>query len=407
MHNRKKIKSFSSPNGPSTSAVHSGADQAIPYHSVIDPLVQTSVYSFKDTADMCDFMEAHKLGDTGGRVEYGRYGNPTIQAVESRLAALEGADKAILTSSGMSAITSSLLTLLSNGDHIVMTDDCYRRTREFCLNHLNRLGIKCSVVPIGDYKALETAILPETRMLVSETPTNPYLRVLDLERFVSIAHKHGVLTLVDATFATPINLRPLDYGVDLVMHSATKYLAGHNDILAGVVAGNEDIITRLRDAFGVFGTITDPNTAFLLSRGLKTLGLRIAQQNKNGQMAAEFLDAQPRVKKVWYPGLPSHPDYAEAARQMKGFGGVVSFTLNTSLQQTSCFVDALRIPLIAPSFGGVESLVGQPTLMSYYDYSPEERQAIGIEDSLVRLSLGIEDADDLIADLSQAINTID
>jgi cystathionine gamma-synthase len=298
------------------------------------------------------------------------------------------------------------LALLSKGAHVVITDDCYRQTRLFCLNFLKRYGIHCSLVPMGDYRALEAAIRPETRLIVSESPTNPYLRVLDLERLAEIARRHGVKTLVDATFATPLNARPLDWGVDLVVHSATKYLAGHNDLLAGVVAGEADQIIALRETLGVMGGISDPHNAALLARGLKTLGLRVERHNHNGQAVAEFLEGHPAVERVWYPGLPSHPDHAAAATQMKGFGGVVSFTVRGDLETTSRFIDTLQIPLISPSLGGVESLVTQPALMSYYDLSTEERLEVGIRDNLVRLALGVEDTHDLIADLDQALQAL-
>jgi cystathionine gamma-synthase len=391
------------PRGPSTQAVHGGAKRHNPYHAIIDPIIQTATYTFKDTADLCDFQEAHLWGRAHDRTEYGRYGNPTVQAVEQRLAALEGADAALLFSSGMAAITTVLLAMLPTGAHVVMTDDCYRRTRQFCNTFLKRLGITCTLTPAGDYAALEAAITPNTRLLLSESPTNPYLRCLDLERFADIGRRHRIKTLIDSTFATPFNVRPLDYGIDLVTHSATKYLSGHNDLLAGVVAGEAGLIHSLKSALGVLGAIADPHNAALLQRGLKTLGLRLERQNQNGQAIAEFLEAHPQIEQVWYPGLPSHPDHAIAARQMKGFGGVVSFTVKGDLHAASRFIDAVRIPIIAASLGGVESLIEQPALMSFYELSTEERLAVGIRDNLVRLALGIEDTEDLIADLGQAL----
>jgi cystathionine gamma-synthase len=392
-------------SGPSTQAVHAGRREN-PYHAIADPVVQTATFTFKNTAEVRDFMEAKLWHLADKKAEYGRYGNPTVAAVEARLAALEGADDAILFASGMAAITTVLLVVLSKGAHVVITDDCYRQTRVFCLTFLKRFGIQCTLVPMGDYPALEAAIRPETRLIVSESPTNPYLRTLDLERLVRIGRRHGVKTLVDATFATPLNVRPLDWGVDLVVHSATKYLAGHNDLLAGVVAGEADQIIALRETLGVMGGISDPHNAALLARGLKTLGLRVERQNRNGQAVAEFLEGHPAVERVWYPGLPSHPDHAAAAAQMNGFGGVVSFTVRGDLETTSRFIDALQIPLISPSLGGVESLVTQPALMSYYDLSTEERLEVGIRDNLVRLALGVEDTPDLIADLDQALQVV-
>lgn len=392
--------------GFSTRAVHAGAQRPYPAHAMAAPVFQTAAYTFESTADLCAFMEARMWGRAEGRSEYGRYGNPTISEVEARLAALDGADSALLYASGMAALTSVLLAMLPTGSHLVLTDDCYRRTRQFCQQFLARLGIDCTVVPLGDYTALEAAIRPETRLLVSETPTNPYLRVLDLEQYVAVAHRHHVKTLVDATFATPLNLRPLEWGVDLVVHSATKYLAGHNDLLAGVVAGEAGLIAALRESLGVLGGIADPHNAALLLRGLKTLSLRVARQNQNGMAVAAFLEGHPEVERVWYPGLASHPDQRVAASQMTGFGGVVSFCVRGGLKETGLFVDTLEIPLIAPSLGGVETLVEQPALMSYYELDPEARARLGIPENLVRLALGIEDTADLIADLEQALGRL-
>jgi cystathionine gamma-synthase len=390
--------------GASTLAVHAGEVRPNPNHSLAVPITQTATYTFADTADLRDFMEARMWGGARGRSEYGRYGNPTVAAVEARLAALDGGGDALLFGSGMAAVTTVLLSFLSAGAHILITDDSYRRTRQFCLTFLKRLGIECTVVPMGDWAAMEAAVRPNTRLIVSESPTNPYLRVLDLTRLVEIGKRHGIKTLIDSTFATPLNQRPLDFGVDLVVHSATKYLGGHNDLLAGVVAGSEALIALLRQNLGVLGAVADPHNAYLLLRGLKTLGLRVQRQNENGQRVAEFLEAHPRVRRVWYPGLASHPDHAAARAQMLGYGGVVSFEIDGDLEATSRFIDAVRLPLIAPSLGGVETLIEQPALMSYYEMSSEERLAVGIKDNLVRLALGIEDADDLIADLAQALD---
>jgi cystathionine gamma-synthase len=389
--------------GPSTAAVHAGTEHPHAYHSLTVPVVQTATYTFQNTADLCAFQEARLWGGAGGRVEYGRYGNPTVADCEARLAALDHGEDAILFASGMSAVTSVLLAMLPTGAHLVIGDDCYRRTRQFCLTFLKRLGITTTVVPMGDLAALEAAIQPNTRLIVSESPTNPYLRCVDLVGLAEIARRHGVKTLIDATFATPINQRPLDFGIDLVVHSATKYLGGHNDLLAGVVVGEAGLIASLRQALGVLGGVADPHTAALLTRGLKTLALRVQRQNENGQAVAAFLDAHPRVQRVWYPGLASHPDHAVARSQMLGYGGVVSFEVAGGLDDTSRVIDALTIPIIAASLGGVETLVEQPALMSYYELSTEERLAVGIKDNLVRLSLGIEDAADLIADLDQAL----
>jgi len=388
----------------STRAVHAGEARNKPYHALTTPIVQTSTFTFTDSADLVDFMEAHLWGDETERTEYGRYGNPTLAAVELKLADLDGGEAALLFSSGMAAVTITLLTLLSSGTHVVMTDDCYRRTRQFITQFLSRFGVEATQVPVGDYEALEAAIQPNTRVLLSESPTNPYLRVVDVPRLVEIARRHGLKTVIDSTFATPINQRPLEFGVDLVIHSATKYLGGHNDLLAGAAIGSEYMMTALRETQGMIGAISDPNTAYLLLRGLKTLELRVTRQNETGLKVARFLEGHPAIRRVYYPGLPSHPDYAVAREQMSGFGGVISFELDADLETTGRFIDALQIPYIGPSLGGVESLVGQVALVSYYELSSEERAAIGISETLVRLAVGIENADDVIADLARALD---
>lgn len=389
--------------GPSTMAVHGGEVRPRAHHSLTLPILQSSTFTFENTADLRAFMEARMWGLAGSRTEYGRYGNPTVTAVEDHLAAVEGGEAAVLFSSGMAAVTTTILSLLSPGRHLIITDDAYRRTRQFCLGFLQRLGIGCSVVPAGDLGKLEDAITPETGLIVSESPTNPYLRVLDLEGLVEIASRRRIKTLIDSTFATPINLQPLAFGVDLVLHSGTKYLGGHNDLLAGALIGSESLIALVRQNLWVLGAVIDPHSAYLLQRGMKTLPLRVHHQNDSAGQIARFLEGQPQVDRVWYPGLASHPDHGVARRQMQGYGGVISFEIAGDLEATSAFVDAVSIPLIASSFGGVESLIEQPALMSYYELSTGEREAIGIKDNLVRLSVGVEDTRDLIADLDRAL----
>ncbi len=386
---------------PSTLSVHGGR-RANPYGAVTEPIVTSAPTVFRSTDELRAFVEARQWHATE-QVEYGRYGNPTVRAAERRLAALEGADDALLLASGMAAITTTLLTLLPANSHVILTEGVYRRTRQFVADFLGRWGIHATIVDWEDPRGLENALRAETRLILAETPTNPYLRLLDLEHLAAIARPRGILTVVDATFATPINLRPLDFGIDLVVHSATKYLGGHHDLLAGVVAGRGDVVQQVREAVGVFGGVCAPQTAAALSRGLRTLGLRMAQHNRNGQAVAEFLENHPKIARVWYPGLASHPDHALAQRQMQGFGGVVSFTVRGGLEETARFVDALQIPLLAASLGGVESLITLPALASYYNLTPQERLALGIPDNLVRLSLGVEDTEDLLDDLAQAL----
>lgn len=388
----------------STQAVHAGEKRTKPYHAVTTPIVQTSTYTFENTQDLVNYMEAKLWGDETEREEYGRYGNPTIAAAEAKLAALDGGEAACLFSSGMAAVTTTLFSLLSSGGHVILTDDCYRRTRQFVTKFLARYGVEATQVPMGDYEALEAAIRPTTRVIISESPTNPYLRVLDLEKLVAIARRYNLKTVIDSTFATPINQRPLEFGVDFVVHSATKYLAGHNDLLAGVVTGSDYMIGAIKETQSMLGDVSDPHTAYLLLRGLKTLALRVERQNQTACYIANFLAGHPAVRRVYYPGLSNHPDHAVAAAQMAGFGGVVTFELDAGLEGTGQFIDHLQIPYIGPSLGGVESLVEQVALVSYFELSSEERAAVGISDSLVRLAVGVESADDLLVDLAQALD---
>jgi cystathionine gamma-synthase len=387
--------------GSSTAAVHAGEPRRKPGNALATPIMQTATYTFADTQELCDHFERRI-----DREEYGRYGNPTQRIAEEKLAALEGAEDCLLFASGMAAITTTLFAMLSRGAHVVVTDDSYRRTRQFLHQVLHRYGVEVSTVPAGDYEAIEDAIRPTTRLVLSESPTNPYNCVLDLERVVDVGHRHRVKTLIDATFATPFNQRPLEFGIDLVVHSATKYLGGHNDLLAGAVLGSAEMVDAIRAMQAVTGAVVDPFAAYLLIRGLKTFALRLARQNANAQALAEFLAGHPRVVTVHYPGLPSHPHHAVARRQMRGFGGVVSFEVAGDLAAASRVVDACRIPRIAPSLGGVESLIEQPALMSFYELTTEERLQVGIKDNLIRYSVGIEDADDLIADLGAALDQI-
>ena len=386
------------PFGFSTLAVHGGEPRPKLANSLAMPIVQTATYTFTGTAELHEHFQRRIE-----RQEYGRYGNPTQRVAEQKLAALEGAEDCLLFSSGMAAVTTTLYAVLSHNSHVVVTDDSYRRTRQFLTQVLHRYGIEVSVVPAGDYEAVEEAIRPTTRLLISESPTNPYNRIVDLERFAAIGKRRRVKTLIDATFATPFNQRPLEFGIDLVLHSATKYLGGHNDLLAGAVLGSSELVDGIRSLQAVTGAIIDPLAAYLLVRGLKTFALRVARQNANAQALAEFLTTHPKVVAVHYAGLPSHPQHEVAARQMRGFGGVVSFEIAGDIEATSRVVDSCRIPQIAPSLGGVESLIEQPALMSFYELSTEERLLVGIKDNLIRYSVGVEDAEDLIADLAAAL----
>ena len=385
--------------GFSTQGVHAGERRQKPEGAIATPIFTASTFTFESTESLLRFVDGHEE-----REEYGRYGTPNERSVEAKLAALEGAEDAIIYSSGMAAIVGVLMTRLNQGDEIVFFDQCYHRSREFCAKHLSRFGVVTRQVKTGDFEAMDQAINSKTKMLVSESPTNPHLTAVDLEQFVAIGRKHNVETLIDATLATPYNLRPIEYGVDLVLHSATKYLGGHNDLLAGVICGSKDALDPIRSLRGILGSVNSSHNMYLLERGLKTFELRMQRHNENGQRIAEFLDRHPRVDRVYYPGIDSHPTHRVAAAQMRGYGSLITFTVNDAdWKETSRIVDAAKIPRIAPSLGGVESLIEQPLVMSYYHCTPEEREAFGIADNMIRMSVGIEDGDDLIDDLRQAL----
>jgi cystathionine gamma-synthase len=386
--------------GPSTTAVHAGEARQKPGFSITDPIFASSTYTFRDTQSIIDFIEEKQP-----REEYGRYGNPSERVVEDKLAAIEGGEAAVLYSSGMAALVGLLMAHLNAGEEIIFFDECYHRSREFCRKHLTRFGVVFREVPTCDYAAMEAAITPRTKFIVSESPTNPHLSVVDIARFADIGRRHGVLSLIDATLCTPYNLRPLELGVDFVLHSATKYLGGHNDLLAGVVIGGQEKLEPVRHLRGIMGGVNSPHNAYLLERGLKTLALRMERHNTNGLAVARFLEGHPRVERVLYPGLESHPYHALAARTMRGFGGLVTFFVkNADWRQAARVIDAVKIPRIGPSLGGVESLIEQPLVMSYWNYSPAERATFRISDNMIRLACGIEDSADLIADLSAALD---
>jgi cystathionine gamma-synthase len=387
----------------STDAVHAGINPQRPYNALAPGVAQTATYTFRSTADLEQYMRGEDSDPE--REEYGRYGNPTVRELELRVSALEKTDNASAFSSGMAAITSTLLALLKQGDHVVLFRDCYRRTRQFTTDWLIRYGIEHDIVPPGDLDAMEAAIRDNTKLVITESPTNPFNYCVDLAALAKRvkAKNRRTKTLVDSTFATPINCRPHAFGIDLVVHSATKYFSGHNDVLGGLVCGPSHLISLAKEARDVMGATLDPHAAFLIARGLKTLGLRVRQSNQTAQAVAEMLEAHPKVETVYYAGLPSHPSHAIAKEQMDGYGGVVSFVVKGNKSAASKICDVTQIPRIAPSLGGVESLIEQPALMSYFELSEEQLKAIDISPSLIRLSLGIEDTADILADLEQAL----
>jgi len=398
----------STPTTPSSSslatlAIRAGQPRKDALDAVVTPIACTATYAFGSSAELRDHFEGRIERD-----EYGRYGNPTVRAAEKKIAALDAAQDAALFSSGMAAITTALFAIVKRGDHVVLTGECYRRTRAFVKDILGRFGVESTIVPSLDAAKIAAAIEPRTRVILTESPTNPYLRVVDLPLLAKLTkQKHPrVKLIIDATFATPINQRPLTQGADLVIHSCTKYLGGHNDLLAGVVCGDDGLISLVRDARDVLGGVLDPHAAYLLLRGLKTLPLRVERQNITALGIARWLESQPQVERVFYPTLASHPDHDVAKRVLSGGGGVISFILKADLDTTAKALDACELATIAPSLGGVETLIEQPAIMSHYGLSKEERAALGIHDGLVRLSVGLEDPADIRADLSRVLQVV-
>ncbi len=390
---------------PATLAIHGTGRLPKAHHAVSTPIMHTSNYYFDTADEVEDFMRAKGQGKVIREHEYARYGNPTQTETERKLAAIEGAERAVLYSSGMAAVLLVIMTYMKPAGHIIFTGDCYRQTRDFATNFLGKFGIEHSIVdPTAE--AIEHAIKPNTNIIFTESPTNPYLRVLDIPAIVKVAKERNILTIIDATLATPYNIKPIEMGVDVVLHSATKYLGGHNDLMAGVALGSDKLMNDLYKMQRMIGATPGPLTCFLLERGMKTFGMRMEHHNKAGLAVAKMLEAHPKIEKVWYPALESHPDHKLATEQMKGFGSVISFLVKGGNTETRKFIDALDLFLITPSLGGSESLVTQMWAMSFFDYPEQFRKEIGMVDNLVRLALGLEDVEDLIADLKQALDQI-
>ncbi|GLU01884.1 hypothetical protein SLE2022_191650 [Rubroshorea leprosula] len=391
-------------NSDGSITVHAGErlGRGIVTDAITTPVVNTSAYFFKKTAELIDFKEKRHIS-----FEYGRYGNPTTVVAEEKISALEGAESTLIMASGMCASTVMLMALVPAGGHIVTTTDCYRKTRIFIETMLPKMGITATVIDPADMEGLESALnQSNVSLFFTESPTNPFLRCIDIELVSELCHRKGALVCIDGTFATPLNQKALALGADLVLHSATKYIGGHNDVLAGCISGSLELVSQIRNLHHVLGGTLNPNAAYLIIRGMKTLHLRVQQQNSTALRMAEILEAHPKVKHIYYPGLPSHPEHHIAKQQMTGFGGVVSFEIDGDLMTTIKFVDALKIPYIAPSFGGCESIVDQPAIMSYWDLSQSERLKYGIKDNLVRFSFGVEDFEDVKADVLQALAAI-
>lgn len=376
-----------------TLAVHAGERRPGPEGSVVFPIFQGTVYSVAPGTDYHD-------------IRYIRLNNtPTQQYLCDKLAALEGAQAAVATSSGMAAVTSSILALLKTGDHILASDCLYGGTYDFLMGDAPRLGLSHTFVDPQRPETWERALQPGTKLFLLETITNPLMRVPRMKEAVAFSRKHGITTLIDNTFASPVNCRPLAHGIDLVFHSATKYLNGHTDLVAGCVVGSRDLVEKVRHTLNHFGGSLDPHAAFLLARGIKTLALRVRAAGENAMALAGFFSAHPGVAAVNYPGLATHPDHAHARELLSGFGGMLSFRLKGGAVAADRLLSAVRIPCVAPSLGSVETLITMPARTSHAGMSPSDRERAGVTDDLIRLSCGIENAEDLVDDFRQALES--
>ncbi|MDQ3866824.1 MAG: PLP-dependent aspartate aminotransferase family protein [Actinomycetota bacterium] len=375
-----------------TLTVHGGERRPGPEGSVVFPIYQGTVYSVPSGTDYHD-IKYHRLNTT-----------PSQTYLHEKLAALEDGEAAVATASGMAAITACLLTVLREGDHLLASDVLYGGTHDFITHHADDLGWSYTLVDTTRPETWQNAVTSQTKLFLCETITNPLMRVARLPEIVGFAREHGLVSMIDNTFATPVNFRPLSIGFDLVCHSATKYLNGHSDLVAGCVVGTTDWIERVRKTLNHYGGSLDPGAGYLLSRGLKTLALRVAQQNANAHALATALSDHQQVQEVNYPGLPSHPDNAHAANLLSGFGGMLSVRLHGGPDTAERLLDSLQLPCVAPSLGGVETLITIPARTSHAGLAREERERIGVTDELLRISCGIENADDLVDDFERALD---
>ena len=394
----KPAHSNSRKSGPQTLAIHAGEP---PRHGVNTGvgtnICRTSNFTFSSTLEMKEWAE----GKNSAYI-YTRYGNPTLSVAEGKIAALEGAEAAVVTASGMAAISSALLGALKQGDELISTAQLYGGSFRLMRDVFPNMGITTRHVNTS-LEGIESLVTPRTKVLYIETPTNPTLRLVNLEQAIAFAKKHTLTSIIDNTFASPVLQKPIAMGFDMVVHSATKYMGGHSDIIAGAAAGSRRWMDRVRHMIIYLGGSMDPEAAFLLIRGLKTIGVRVEHQAANALAVAKFLEKHPKIARVHYPGLKSHPDHALAKKQMKAFGSMLAFDLKGGLPAARKFCDRVRLFLLAASLGGVESLVVLPLYSSHYNMSEKELAQAGVTPGTVRMSVGLEDASDLIADLKQAL----
>jgi cystathionine gamma-synthase len=387
--------------GPGTIAVWGGEDKSASGNPTQVPIVQSVSFGYDDIEKWIKVGQGLEPGNI-----YSRNTNPTVAAFEEKVRLLEGGQTATSFSSGMAAISNTLFTLLSPGDRVVSIKDSYGGTSKLFIEFLPRFNIEAFLCETTDHEQIEKEVKKGCTVLYLESPTNPTLKVVDIERLARAAHEAGATVVVDNTFATPINQQPLDLGADLVVHSATKFLGGHADALGGVICGPMELVKKVYHFREINGAALDPMAAYLLLRGMKTLSLRISRQNESAMTIARYLEGHKAVKEVFYPGLESHPGHVIAQKQMKGFGGVLSFTLKGDLDAVKVFLPRLQLAHRAANLGAVETIAGPPATTSHVECTPEERAAMGIPEGLVRYSVGIEDIQDLIADLEQALGVL-
>ena len=387
--------------GDGTLSVWAGEGEPMWERSTQVPIVQSVSFGYRDVDEWISVA----LGETPGHI-YSRNTNPTVAVFEERIAALERAEAATAFATGMAAISGTLHTLLDSGDRVVSVKDTYGGTTKLFLEFLPRNGVEVDLIATDDHDAIEAAIAEGCDVLYLESPTNPTLKVLDLERLAAAGHAAGAIVVVDNTFATPINQRPLELGADLVVHSATKFLGGHADALGGIVCGSQELVDRIYHYREINGATIDPFAAYLLLRSVKTLHLRVERQNENALTIARHLEGHPAVEAVFYPGLESHPHHEIAARQMRGYGGVLSFSIRGGFDAVRAVLPRLELAHLAANLGAVETIVGPPATTSHVEMTADERAAMGIPESLVRYSAGVEDVADLIADLDQALGGV-
>src|ERR1700692_3499792 len=381
-----------------TKAVRGAADLDRKNGPLATPIYQTSTFEVTDNEE--------ELRATHTDHFYTRYGNPTNTVAEQTVAALEGVDAALTFASGMGAITTTLMALLKSGDHIVAQRDIYGGVSKFLSQWLPKLGIETTFVDTTQYEQHEQAIRRNTKLLYLESPTNPTLRIVDFKKVAAIAKRHNLLSMIDSTFGTPVNQHPAEFGIDLVMHSGTKYLGGHTDLICGVVAGRQELMKSIWETRTTLGNCMDPHASWMLVRGLKTLAVRVARQNENALRVADFLEQHAKVRRVHYPFLKSHLQYEIAKAQMSGGGGIVTLEVKGSGDDARRVSEAMRLFTLAPSLGGVESLVSIPVLTSHAMVPAAERAKMGVTEQLIRLSVGIESAEDLIGDLERALEAV-